>query len=82
MTWDIEHTEVFGAWWEGLTLPEQESVSVVVRLLAHEGPFLRHPYSSGIKGSRYGHMRELRIQHAGRPYRVLYALDPRRTAFL
>ena len=27
-------------------------------------------------------MRELRIQHAGRPYRVLYAFDPRRTAIL
>jgi hypothetical protein len=27
-------------------------------------------------------MRELRIQHAGRPYRVLYAFDPRRSALL
>lgn len=27
-------------------------------------------------------MRELRIQHKGRPYRVLYAFDPRRTAIL
>ena len=27
-------------------------------------------------------MRELRIQHAGRPYRVLYAFDPRRVAIL
>jgi len=27
-------------------------------------------------------MKELRIQHAGRPPRVLYALDPRRTAIL
>jgi hypothetical protein len=27
-------------------------------------------------------MRELRIQHAGDPYRVLYAFDPRRTAIL
>jgi len=27
-------------------------------------------------------MRELRIQHQGRPYRVLYAFDPRRTAIL
>ena len=27
-------------------------------------------------------MRELRIQHRGRPYRVLYAFDPRRTALL
>jgi len=27
-------------------------------------------------------MRELRIQHAGEPYRILYAFDPRRTAIL
>ena len=27
-------------------------------------------------------MRELRIQHSGRPYRVLYAFDPRRVAIL
>ena len=27
-------------------------------------------------------MRELRIQHKGRPYRVLYAFDPRRVAML
>jgi hypothetical protein len=27
-------------------------------------------------------MRELRIQHQGSPYRVLYAFDPRRVALL
>lgn len=27
-------------------------------------------------------MRELRIQHEGRPYRVLYAFDPNRAAIL
>ena len=27
-------------------------------------------------------MRELRVQHAGRPYRILYAFDPRRIAIL
>ncbi len=27
-------------------------------------------------------MRELRVQHQGRPYRVLYAFDPRRAAIL
>jgi len=27
-------------------------------------------------------MRELRVQHAGNPYRVLYAFDPRRMAIL
>jgi hypothetical protein len=27
-------------------------------------------------------MRELRVQHQGRPYRVLYIFDPRRVAIL
>ena len=27
-------------------------------------------------------MRELRIQHDGKPYRILYAFDPRRAAIL
>ena len=27
-------------------------------------------------------MRELRVQHQGRPYRVFYAFDPRRSAIL
>jgi hypothetical protein len=44
-------------------------------------PFL-FPYSSRIETSRHRHIRELRIQHQGRPYRVLYAFDPRRAAIL
>ena len=32
--------------------------------------------------SDFPHMRELRIQHAGQPYRVLYAFDPKRQAVL
>ncbi|TAL89881.1 MAG: hypothetical protein EPN69_13410 [Rhodanobacter sp.] len=42
---------------------------------------LRFPHSS-INGSRHGNMRELRVQHGGRPFRVLYAFDPRRGAVL
>jgi hypothetical protein len=51
-------------------------------LLEQKGPSLPFPFSSGIAGSKHEHMRELRIQHAGRPYRVLYAFDPRRVALL
>ena len=32
--------------------------------------------------SKHSHMRELRTQHEGRPYRTLYAFDPRRAAIL
>ncbi len=35
-----------------------------------------------MQGSKHPNMKELRVQHAGRPYRVLYAFDPRRTAIL
>ena len=82
MEWDIEYTDAFGDWWEGLTEAEQVDVAAVVELLEEKGPQLPYPYSSGIKGSRHTHMRELRIQHAGRPYRTLYAFDPRRMAIL
>ena len=27
-------------------------------------------------------MKELRVQHRGRPYRILFAFDPRRNAYL
>lgn len=46
------------------------------------GPKLPFPHSSGIKSSKHEHMRELRIQIGGEPYRIFYAFDPRRTAIL
>jgi hypothetical protein len=76
MTWDVEYTDEFGVWWDGLSEAEQESVDASVRLLEARGPSLPFPYSSGIEMSKHSHMRELRIQHRGRPYRVLYAFDP------
>lgn len=80
--WEVEYTDEFGDWWQGLTEAEQESVNAHVRLLEERGPQLGHPHSSGITRSKHRHMRELRIQYRGRPYRVLYAFDPRRTAIL
>lgn len=53
-----------------------------MRLLEERGPQLGFPYSSKIELSKHAHMRELRVQHQGRPYRVLYAFDPRRAALL
>jgi hypothetical protein len=82
MVYEVEFTDEFGEWWNGLTAEEQNSVAYTVLLLEERGPTLGHPHSSGIYGSRHKHMRELRIQHAGRPYRVLYAFDPRRMAIL
>jgi hypothetical protein len=82
MTWDVEYTDEFDEWWSSLNEPEQDDIAATVGLLEEKGPSLPFPQSSGIEGSRHGHMRELRIQHAGDPYRVLYAFDPRRSAIL
>ena len=82
MAWDVEFTDEFGQWWDTLDEPLQISIDTVVRLLEAKGPQLPFPYSSAINGSRHGHMRELRVQHRGDPYRILYAFDPRRCAIL
>jgi len=82
MAWEVEFTDEFGRWWDSLTEAAQIDVNASVMLLQQFGPTLRFPHSSGIAGSRFSEMRELRIQHRGRPYRVLYAFDPRRVALL
>ena len=82
MPCEVEYTDEFEAWWNELTEDEQDSVAAKVQLLEQLGPQLPFPHSSGIKSSRHSHMRELRIQHQGDPYRVLYAFDPRRIAIL
>jgi hypothetical protein len=78
----VEYTDVFETWWERLTEAEQEDVAAKVILLQRLGPALPRPHADVVRSSRYANMKELRIQHAGRPYRVLYAFDPRRCAIL
>ncbi len=82
MTWEIEYTDEFGGWWSGLLEEERVSITASVQLLEQRGPNLGFPHSSGINGSKHSHMRELRTQHSGRPFRTLYAFDPRRNAIL
>lgn len=82
MRWEVEYTDEFEGWWNSLTEGEQDAIAVVVGLLENKGPQLPFPYSSDIETSKHGHMRELRIQYKGDPYRVLYAFDPRRVGLL
>ncbi|MCE3230583.1 MAG: toxin-antitoxin system, toxin component, RelE family [Alphaproteobacteria bacterium] len=82
MKWNIEYTNEFEIWWNTLKEFEQEDVGAIVRLLEENGTQLTFPFSSGIEGSKYPHMRELRVQSKSNPIRVLYAFDPRRTAIL
>lgn len=82
MITEIIVTDEFAEWYEGLSLEEQLNVRRYVAMLQNAGATLPFPYSSGIRNSRFAAMRELRIQHGGLPYRVLYAFDPTRNAVL
>ena len=82
MSWDVEYTNEFGDWWTELAESEQEDVATVGELLMEYGPGLPFPYSSAVVGSRHSQMRELRVQSGGRPIRIFYAFDPRRSAIL
>lgn len=82
VTWQVEYTDEFGAWWDTLGDDERIRLTASVGLLERRGPSLPFPHSSGVGGSRHSHMRELRVQVGGRPLRVFYAFDSRRAAIL
>ena len=78
----VELTEECSEWLLALTPAEQMDIFASIGLLEQLGPTLGYPHSSKIYDSKHSHMRELRIQHKGNPYRILYAFDPKRKAIL
>ena len=65
MAWGVEYTVEFETWWIGLDEEEQIDIDAAVGLLEEKGPHLPYPYSSDVKGAKYGAIRELRIQLIG-----------------
>lgn len=61
---------------------EQDSIRDILALLRERGPLLRRPYADTLQGSKLVNLKELRIQHQGCPYRVIFIFDPRRIALL
>jgi hypothetical protein len=79
VAWSIEATQEFAEWFAGLTASEQISVAAKVDVLEQLGPSLGRPHVDTLKGSKYPNMKELRVQHGGKPYRIMFAFDPRQT---
>ena len=61
--WEVEFTDEFGAWWEGLSEAEQVDVRAEVNLLRRFGPTLGRPHVGSVASSKHANMTELRIQH-------------------
>lgn len=82
MAWEVEVSDEFREWYERQRIDLRESIAVAVDTLAEAGPELGRPLVDTLKGTRYPNMKELRVQHRGRPYRILFIFDPRRNAYL
>ena len=82
MEWTIRFDEEFAAWLNGQDEATRRALIGHVILLRQHGPNLGRPHVDTIKGSRLSNLKELRFQHRGEPWRVLFAFDPKRAAIL
>lgn len=80
MQWEVEYTDEFDEWFDGLGEEAQEDVALAVEKLEERGPALPRPFADSVEGSRHSNMKELRP--LGTNIRVLFAFDPRRVAIL
>ena len=80
MIWEIVFHREFETWFVNLDVDVQDSIAMVLDVLEAQGAALGRPYVDTIKGSDFTNMKELRVQHDGDPYRLLFAFDPQRQA--
>ena len=83
MTWEVEGTDEFVAFYQALPESQRDRVDAAVDALADSGPDLGRPLVDRIHQSSIHNLKELRpsssVEHA---LRVLFVFDPARTAVL
>ena len=82
MPYTVNASDAFSDWFAPPEEALQDDILFVIRLLQEHGPHLRHPYADTLEGTRLSNLKELRVQHRGEPYRILFAFDPKREALL
>jgi hypothetical protein len=80
--WEVEVTDKFTEWYDGLPDDQAEAVENVIEVLEDQGPTLKRPLVGLIETSRYRNMKELIVSVGGQELRVLFIFDPRQTAIL
>lgn len=81
--WNVVTVDEFDNWFLTLNQEEQTDVLAYIKLLEMQGPNLARPYADSLEGARQvKNLKELRVQHHGKPYRVFFAFDPHRKAVL
>lgn len=80
--WEVETTDMFDEWFHHQKQDLKEDVLAALHILSEYGPQLGRPWVDTVKASQYTNMKELRIQHAGDPFRAFFAFDPGRQAII
>jgi hypothetical protein len=82
MEWTIVFHPDFRDWFYTLEEEVQDSILATLGLLKLERPLLGRPYVDTLASSRYPNLKELRVQHRGEPWRILFAFAPFRQAIV
>lgn len=83
MSWKVVTVDYFDDWFLGLDASAQQDVLSAIFVLEQFGPTLGRPYVDSIKGmDKVKNLKELRVQHKGKPFRVFFAFDPFRQAVM
>lgn len=82
MTWSVSAGEEVKAFLNTLTNDEFKEVGARLALLRDMGPHLKRPHADTLSGSRHKNMKELRIPHKEKQFRILFAFDTERNAIL
>jgi hypothetical protein len=80
--WNVLYDGEFDVWFSEQSEDLQDAILKLAVLLTRLGPHLGRPRVDTIKGSDFGNMKELIVQHKGKPWRILFAFDPNQDAVL
>ena len=80
--WTVITTDLFNEWLDQQDESTQEKVLAALVVLQQQGPSLGRPLVDTVYNSRFTNMKELRVQHRGKPLRAFFAFDPLRQAIV
>lgn len=68
--WIVITTDLFNEWLEQQDESTQEKVLAALVVLQQQGPSLGRPLVDTVYNSKFTNMKELRVQHRGKPLRA------------
>ena len=81
--WNVVTVDRFDEWFLTLDDSEQKSILTGIFKLQELGPTLGRPDVDTLAGTKkVKNLKELRVQHSGKPYRIFFAFDPIRQAVM